>query len=113
MPPLATPWKARPMIKASMVCAEAHTAEDAKNHTSARSTIGLRPQISESFAQMTPEAALARRKAPPIHVYPAAELRSLAMVGFAVETMVTSSAATNRESYHTVSFLIRTIYFVV
>lgn len=90
-----------------MVCAEAHTAEDAKNHTRAMSTMILRPQMSESFAQMTPEAALARRKAPPIHVYPAAELRSLDMVGAAVDTIVTSSAATNKESYHRVSFLIQ------
>ena len=57
--------------------------------------MGLRPQMSEVFAQMGPEAALARRYAPPIQVYPAADFRSREMVGAAVDTMVASSAATN------------------
>jgi hypothetical protein len=51
--------------------------------------------MSDVLAQMGPEAALARRYAPPIQVYPAADFRSREMVGAAVETMVASSAATN------------------
>jgi hypothetical protein len=82
------------MIKLPIVFAVAHTAELAKKITSAATTMGLRPQMSESLAQIGPEAALARRYAPPIHVYPAAEFRSREMVGAAVETMVASSAAT-------------------
>lgn len=51
-----------------MVFAVAQTTEDAKKIAKAASTIGLRPHMSESFAQMGPEDALARRKAAPIQV---------------------------------------------
>jgi hypothetical protein len=88
------------MIKASIVFAVAHTAELAKNIASATKTMGLRPQISEIVAQIGPDAALAKRNAPPIQVYPAAELRSREMVGAAVETIVASRAATNNESFY-------------
>jgi hypothetical protein len=81
-----------------MVFAVAHTAELAKNKASAASMMSLRPQISESFAHMGPDAALARRYAPPIHVYPAALLRSRDIVGAAVATIVASRAETKRES---------------
>lgn len=97
-PPPAAPWKARPMINASIVFAVAHTADDAKKTASASNMISLRPKMSESFAQIGPEAALPRRKAPPIHVYPAAEWRSWDIVGAAVATIVASKAATKRES---------------
>lgn len=81
-----------------MDLALAHTAELAKNTASATSTINLRPQMSLSLAQMGPDAALARLNAPPIQVYPAAELSDLEITGAAVETMVASRAATKRES---------------
>lgn len=97
-PPPAAPWNALPMINASIVFAVAHTTEDAKNTASATSTMSFRPKISESLAHIGPEAALPSKKAPPIQVYPAAELRSLEMVGAAVETTVASRAATKRES---------------
>lgn len=67
-PPPAIPWKALPTINAIMVFAVAQTTEDAKKIAKAASTIGLRPHMSESFAQMGPEDALARRKAAPIQV---------------------------------------------
>jgi hypothetical protein len=56
------------MIRLSIVFAVAHTAELAKKTASAASTIGLRPQMSDSLAQIGPDAAFARRNAPPIHV---------------------------------------------
>jgi hypothetical protein len=56
------------MMRVCMVFAVAHTAELAKNIASAANTIGRRPQMSESFAQMGPDAAFASRKAPPIQV---------------------------------------------
>jgi len=67
-PPPAAPWNARPMMRASIVLAVAHTAELTKNIASAANTIGRRPQMSDSFDQMGPEAALANKKAPPIQV---------------------------------------------
>lgn len=56
------------MMRASIVLAVAHTAELTKNIASAANTIGRRPQMSDSFDQMGPEAALANKKAPPIQV---------------------------------------------
>jgi hypothetical protein len=56
------------MINASIVFAVAHTAELAKKIASAINTMGLRPQISENLAYIGPDAAFARRYAPPIHV---------------------------------------------
>lgn len=102
-PPPAQPWKALPMISSCIVFAVAHTAELIKNIASATSMIILRPQISENLAHIGPEAAVASKYAPPIHVYPAALLRSRDMVGAAVATTVASRAATNSESYTTVS----------
>ena len=75
-PPPAAPWNARPMISDSIVFAVAHTTEIAKKMASANRMISLRPKISESLAQIGPDAALPSKKAPPIHVYPAAEFRS-------------------------------------
>ena len=98
-PPPAAPWNARPTMRANIVFAVAQTAEETKKHASARSTISFRPHMSESFAQIGPDAAFASRNAPPIQVYPAEELRSLEIVGAAVDTMVASSAATNRDSW--------------
>jgi hypothetical protein len=85
-------------MRASIVLAEAQTADDAKKTARDARTIILRPQISESFAQIGPAAAFARRNAAPIQVYPAAEFRSWDIVGAAVATMVASKAATKRES---------------
>jgi hypothetical protein len=82
-----------------MVLAVAQMAEDTKNKAKASKTINLRPQMSDSFAQITPEAAFASRKAAPIQVYPAAELRSREIVGAAVATIVASNAATKSDNY--------------
>lgn len=67
-PPPAVPWNARPMINSCIVFAVAQTAELTKKRARAASVMSLRPQMSESEAQMGPEAALARRYAPPIQV---------------------------------------------
>jgi hypothetical protein len=76
----------------------AQMMELAINRDTATSIIGLRPQMSESFAQIGPAAAFARRYALPIQVYPDAECSWAVMVGIAVATMVASSAAMNKES---------------
>lgn len=67
-PPPANPCSARPPINTAMVRAAAHKAELAKKMAQQTSMMILRPQISESLAQMGPLAALARRYAPPIQV---------------------------------------------
>jgi hypothetical protein len=56
------------MINSSIVFAVAQMAELAKKMAKAARMMGLRPQISDNLAQMGPEAALARRYAPPIQV---------------------------------------------
>jgi hypothetical protein len=65
-PPHATPWNVLPMIRTFILPALAQKTEEAKNNASAARKIGLRPNISESLAQIGPEAALERRYAPPI-----------------------------------------------
>lgn len=69
------------------------------NRTTEARIAGLRPQISESLAHIGPEAAVARRYAPPIQKYPLLECREAAMVGIAVAVTVWSRAARKRESY--------------
>ncbi|KAI6875606.1 hypothetical protein KC323_g248 [Hortaea werneckii] len=61
--------------------------------TLANSNMGFRPKISEILPQLGIEAELARRKAEPIQVYPAVELKCSLMVGKAVVMIVTSNAA--------------------
>ena len=67
-PPPAAPWNALPAISATIVFAVAHTTELAKKIAIAARIIGFRPHISDSFAQMGPDEALASRYAAPIHV---------------------------------------------
>jgi hypothetical protein len=65
-PPHATPWNVLPIIRTFILPALAQKTEEAKNNASAVRKIGLRPNMSESLAQIGPEAALERRYAPPI-----------------------------------------------
>jgi len=96
--PPAMPCRALPTISTVISGAFAHIIELTKNHATEIKRIGLRPQISESLAQIGAAAAFARRYAEPIHVYPLAECKSELMVGRAVETIVWSRAATKRAS---------------
>ena len=65
----------------------AQITELAANAMTDVNRMGLRPQISDNLTHIGPAAALASRYAPPIHVYPDAELKSDEMVGMAVDTM--------------------------
>lgn len=67
-PPPATPCNALPTIKTCILGAVAQTIELTKNHATAASNNGLRPQMSDSFAHIIDAAALARRYAPPTQV---------------------------------------------
>lgn len=58
------------------------------NMATAARRVGLRPNMSETLAQMGAAAAFASRYAPPIQLYPLAEWSSLAMVGMDVAMMV-------------------------
>ncbi|KAI7360324.1 hypothetical protein KC320_g195 [Hortaea werneckii] len=58
--------------------------------TLANSNMGFRPKISEILPQLGIEAELARRKAEPIQVYPAVELKCSLMVGKAVVMIVSA-----------------------
>jgi hypothetical protein len=66
--PPAVPCKARPAMRIDMLEAVAQMIELAKNHATATNKTGLRPQMSESLAQMGAPEALARRYAEPTHV---------------------------------------------
>lgn len=87
-PPPATPCSARPAMSVPMSFAVAQIIELTKNHATAASNIGLRPQMSDILARMGEAAALASRYAPPIHVYPDAECSWALIVGIAVAVMV-------------------------
>jgi hypothetical protein len=69
------------------VLSAARMLATAKTATAPRSA-GLRPQISLHFAQIGPDAAFAKRYAPPIQVYPAAEFSVAEIVGIAVAIIV-------------------------
>jgi hypothetical protein len=56
------------MIRLFIVFAVAHTAELTKKTISAARIIGLRPNMSENLLHIGPDAAVARRYAPPIQV---------------------------------------------
>jgi hypothetical protein len=92
-----------------MFTAVPHTTLPAQNHATATNSIGLRPQMSDSLAQMGPAAALASRYAPPIHTKPDELCSDAEMVGMAVAMMVWSSAAMKSESWRdrAVSFGLR------
>jgi hypothetical protein len=60
-PPLAAPCIVRHTINDSMLLASAQKIELATNSASAANMIGLRPQISDNFAQIGPAAAFASR----------------------------------------------------
>ena len=65
--------------------------------TAAASKImGFLPHISEIFPHIGAAAADASIYADPIHVYPAVDLNSAAIVGIATVTMVTSKAERKR-----------------
>ncbi len=87
-PPPAVPWSARPTTSIFISAARAQMMELLKNMETAVSSIGFRPQISESLAHIGPAAAFARRYAPPIQPYPEADLNSFVIVGTAVATIV-------------------------
>jgi hypothetical protein len=59
----------------------------------------LRPQMSLPLAQRGPAAALAKRYAAPIHVYPDAEDREVQIVGMDVAMMVWSRAVMKQTSF--------------
>lgn len=67
-PPPAAPWNDRPTISSCMFFETAQIVELAKKRASAASMMILRPHMSDNEAQMGPEAAFARRYAPPIQV---------------------------------------------
>lgn len=56
-----------------MLTAVAQTMELLKNSVTTVSSIGFRPQMSDSLAQIGAAAAFARRYAPPTQTYPDAE----------------------------------------
>lgn len=60
-PPAPVPCNARAAMRTCEVRLRAAMMLDAKNITTAESRASLRPQISLNFAQMGPEAALARK----------------------------------------------------
>jgi hypothetical protein len=78
-----------------MLAEVAQTIELTKNHAAFIRRIIFRPQMSDRLAQMLLNAALARRYAPLIQKYPAADCKSAEIVGIAVATMFWSRAATN------------------
>ena len=98
-PPPAAPWKARPMMRASMDDAVAQMMELPQNHATKSSRIGLRPQISEILDQIGAPAAFASRYAPPIQTKPDVPCSWSEIVGIIVATMDSSNAAMNIESW--------------
>ena len=63
---------ARPAMSMPMPLETAQAMELRKKIATAIKSTGLRPQMSDIFAQIVVLAALASKYAPPIHVYPAA-----------------------------------------
>lgn len=82
-----------------------------KNIAAAINKIGLRPQMSENLPQIGVLAALARRYADPIQVYPALEWKCSEIVGRAVVIMETSRAARKTAAQREV--IITTVWRVV
>jgi hypothetical protein len=66
-PPPKAPCTARPTISMVMSIDRAHTIELQKNPATTQSRMALRPQMSDSMAQMGAKEALPNRYAPPIY----------------------------------------------
>lgn len=105
--PAAVPWPALPPTSRATLLEVSHTAEPMKKVAMAPSSTGFLPQISDSFADTGAAAALASKYADPIQIYPAAECRSLAIVGIPVVAIEKPRASRKRVSW-LVSLLVRT-----
>lgn len=82
----------------------AQMMELAKYRATAIRRMGLRPHMSESFAQIGTTAVVAMTYEAPIQEYPDAERRSEHMVGIAVATIVVFRAAMNRVDWQDSQF---------
>ena len=107
MPPPPMPWMARDAISIPMLTLSAHSSEPTQKTATANKRIGLRPQMALNLPQDGTATALASRYALPTHVYPSGDRNSPIIVGMAVVTMVTSSAARNtaEQSAPTIRFV--------
>lgn len=92
MPPPPVPCTARAKINIPMLTLTPAINDPMKNTPTADNSTTFRPQISDILPQEGAAAALARRYAEPIHVYPAVDFSSSEMVGIATVTMVVSRA---------------------
>lgn len=92
IPPPPVPCTARAKINMPMLTLTPAINDPTQNTPTADNSTGFRPQISDILPQEGAAAALARRYAEPIHVYPDVEFRSAEMVGMATVTMVVSKA---------------------
>jgi hypothetical protein len=89
-----TPCIARPASSRLIESATAQIKLPTKNTTNPASNKGLRPQMSDILPHVGIVAVLASVYVLPIHVYPEADWKWLAIAGEAVEMMVMSSAET-------------------
>lgn len=92
MPPPPVPCTARAKISMPMLTLTPAIKDPTQNTPTADNNTGFRPQMSDNFPQEGAAAALARRYAEPIHVYPDVEFKSAEIVGMATVTMVVSKA---------------------
>lgn len=96
IPPPPVPWIARAAINMVMLLERAHRRDPTEKKTIASRKMGLLPQMSDIFPQSRVEAAVDRRYAEPIHVYPADELKCWVIVGSGVVVIVYSRKLPNR-----------------